>query len=133
MVQLPGAHSYVVAIFGNQTYLTALAQSYHSVHAVHSFRGTFTTTRGVNVVESSPDLRSAMRHTHAYYGHATAMADHCVRGTKAVLHETGHVEQPSPVSSEYLQNDLHSFNLPCARPRALSNAEGLAHEQKRVK
>ena len=50
MVQLPGAHSHVIAIFGNQTYLTALAQSWHSGHAVHSFRGTFTITTGVNVV-----------------------------------------------------------------------------------
>ena len=53
MVQLPGAHSHVVAIFGNQTYLTALAQSYHSVHAVHSFRGTFTATRGHGDHEST--------------------------------------------------------------------------------
>ena len=57
MVQLPGAHSHVIAIFGNQTYLTALAQSWHSGHAVHSFRGTFTITTGVNVAESTWDLR----------------------------------------------------------------------------
>ena len=56
MVQLPGAHSHVIAIFSNETYLTALAQPWHSGPATHSFRGTFTTTTGVNVIDSSGKL-----------------------------------------------------------------------------
>ena len=99
MVQVPGAHSHVVAIFGNQTYLTALAQSYHSVHAVHSFRDTFTITRGVNVVESTRDLHSAVQNSLTYYGHETDPTGVARPCPKLVLRETGHVAKPSPVIS----------------------------------
>ena len=69
MVQLPGAHSHVIAIFGNQTYLTALAQRWHSGHAVHSFRGTVTITTGVNVVDSSGELYLEVRNKHTFNIH----------------------------------------------------------------
>ena len=52
MVQLPEAHSHMVAILGNQRLngKDTLIQPRTVVHTVHSCRDTFTTTTGVNVV-----------------------------------------------------------------------------------
>ena len=49
--------------------LSGALWSFNSGHAVHSYRGTFATTTGVNVVDSSGKLYLAVRHKHTFNIH----------------------------------------------------------------
>ena len=56
MVPSLGAHSHIIALFGNQTYTHVTTCGFAWFRSLHSYRGTFITTTGVNVIESIRDL-----------------------------------------------------------------------------